>query len=236
MIHERLAEQIMCLENENDSTAKILILRLVSIADMFNLKISTKNLLRFVEHNIGFNTDKGSILNSLKSEYHIQLEDNFWVVGLHPVKAGYLQRWFERFGLRLDILRGVTSNDLEQAMKEHSIEILGEILRSVYTSKPDVYMEFYEKNKDELLNRLQVETETLTADIKNLSLLLRYIVNTGKKNQRTKCKPCRSFCKLFTSYRTIRYCGFILPYPIDFSLFEIRRFNFKHHTIGVASI
>ena len=91
-------------------------------------------------------------------------------------KAGYLQRWFERFDLGFDILRGITIYDLEQALKEKPVEVLAEVLRSVYTYKPDVYAEFYEKNKDELLCKLQIETETLTADIKNQALEIRYFV------------------------------------------------------------
>ena len=90
MIHERLEEQILFLQKENDSTAKINILRLISIADMLNIKIMTKNLLQFIEHSIGFKNDKGSILNSLKLEYHIQLEENYWVIGLHPVRSSHI--------------------------------------------------------------------------------------------------------------------------------------------------
>ena len=90
MIHERMEEQIRKLSSETDSASKTLILRMVSVADMLNIKVATKNLLRFVEQRVGFKNDKGAVLSSLKSEYHIQLDDNYSVEGLHPVRSKHI--------------------------------------------------------------------------------------------------------------------------------------------------
>ncbi len=380
MIHERMEEQIRSLTSDIDSSSKMLILRLVSVADMLNIKLTTKNLLRFVEQHIGFKHDKGSILSSLKLEYHIQLEENYWVVGLHPIrsthiaqilhqsfpysetliqlvsiidaskmftlisqisqlsmsvndrqfffedlantvsiqpystiinvvngvyaldayqhwlenksiydklanqglilyvikkspssqlsddtfdvfiehaphmvenlvaikdfniqqsntlyflkrlkdvlqkqplkddlsKAGYLQRWFKRYDLDVQILRGVSINDLEQALIDKPIDELGEILRSVHHIKPNVYDSFYQKNKDRLLSKLQIETNTITAILENDSVVLRYIINTDQKIKEQSVSRAEVFAYCLPHIENLDIAGLHFPTPLIF--------------------
>ena len=378
MIHERMEEQIQGLELEIDSSSKISILRLVSIADMLNIKITTKKLLRFVEQHIGFKNDKGTVLNSLKSEYHIQLEENYWVIGLHSVrsthiahilhqalpysetliqlisiidaskmftlisqipqlpmsvndrqsffedlantvsihpystivetvngvyaldahqhwlenkdvydkisnqglmvyvikkspfsqlqsnsfdfliehaphmgenfaaikdfnihqsntlyflrqlnvvlqtkpvkenlsKAGYLQRWFQRYDLKASILRGVSVTDLEQALIEKPVIELSEILHSVYNINKNVYDSFYRVNKDKLLSKLQIETNTITAFLKDNTIVLRYIVNNDQDIKKQSVNRAEVFAYCLPHIENLDIAGLDFPTPL----------------------
>lgn len=381
MIHERMEEQIHNWALDADSPAKMLILRLVSIADMLNIKLATKTLLHFVEQNIGFKNDKGIVLNSLKSEYHIQLEENYWVIGLHPIrsshiahilhqalpysdtliqlvtiidtpkmftlisqisqlpmsvndkqsffkdlantvsihpystivetvngvyaldayqhwfedkavydrlanqglmlyiikkspfnqlpndsfdflieqaphmeenlaaikdfdiynshtlyflsqlkpilqnqilkedlsKAGYLQRWCQRFDLETPIMRGVSVNDLEQALIGKPIDELSEILHSVYHLNRDVYDDFYRVNKDRLLSKLQIETNTITAILENNAILLRYIVNNNLNIKKQSVSRVEAFAYCLPHIENLDIAGLYFPTPLIFN-------------------
>lgn len=377
MIHERMEEQIYGLESDADSSAKMLILRLVTVADMLNIKLNTKKLLRFVEQNRSFKNDRGIVLNSLKSEYHIQLEENYWVVGLHPIrsthiahilhqalpysetliqlisiiddskmftlisqipqlpmsvndrqsffedlantvsihpystivetvngvyaldahqhwlenkdvydkisnqglmlyinkspfsqlqsnsfdflieyaphmgenfaaikdfnihqsntlyflkqlnvvlqtksvkedlsKAGYLQRWFQRYDLKASILRGVSVTDLEQALIEKPVIELSEILHSVYNINKNVYDSFYRVNKDKLLSKLQIETNTITAFLKDNTIVLRYIVNNDQDIKKQSVNRAEVFAYCLPHIENLDIAGLYFPTPL----------------------
>ena len=129
-----------------------------------------------------------------------------------------MQRWFERFDLGFDILRGVIVYDLEQALSEKPIEVLGEVLRSVYTYKPDVYAEFYEKNKDQLLCKLQIETKTLIADIKNQTIQIRYFVesevNAGVNVKKQSVNRVEIFANCLPLIQEFDVGGLYFPTPL----------------------
>ncbi len=90
MITERLSEQLAHFRNDRNEAAKKAILRLVSVADELQIKLPAGNLLRFVQDGIGFQGDRGTVLASLKNEYHVLLDGRPFVEGLHPVRSGHL--------------------------------------------------------------------------------------------------------------------------------------------------
>jgi len=119
MLEERLQTQIKTLNKDNDSAAKIEILRLVSLADVLGVKILTKNLTKYVSDNIGFNSDRGELFKQLEKEYYLQFK-NHLIEGLHPVRSSHL----------LDILH-------QTVQKEESIISLLKILES------DFYYDYF---------------------------------------------------------------------------------------------
>lgn len=90
MIVERLSEQVAQFRDDQDEPAKKAILRLVSVADGLQIKLHTSKLLQFVQNEIGFRSDRGTIMASLKNEYQVLLDDRPFVEGLHPVRSKHL--------------------------------------------------------------------------------------------------------------------------------------------------
>ena len=89
MIHERLEQQIKELNKEKDAKAKIEILRIVSLADILNIKIQTRTLISYIQDNVSFESDRGELYKSLEKEYYLQF-DKKYVEGLHPVRSQHL--------------------------------------------------------------------------------------------------------------------------------------------------
>ncbi len=90
MIHERLTQQIKQLsKEENDASAKIEILRIISLADILNIKIQTKKLTKYIQKSIGFQSDRGELYKKLEKEYYLQF-DKKYIEGLHPVRSQHL--------------------------------------------------------------------------------------------------------------------------------------------------
>ncbi|MFP3598199.1 hypothetical protein [Chryseobacterium sp. SIMBA_029] len=87
MIEERLSAQINYLAN---SGAKLEILRMISLADCLNIKLKTAKLLSYVKTEIGFEQDRGELLNELEKEYFLNFDGHF-VEGLHPVRSQHLK-------------------------------------------------------------------------------------------------------------------------------------------------
>lgn len=90
MIHERLSAQIKYLYHSASSAAKIEILRMVSLADCLNIKLETVKLINYVKSEIGFQQDRGILLNELEKEYFLNF-DGQYVEGLHPVRSNHLK-------------------------------------------------------------------------------------------------------------------------------------------------
>ncbi len=90
MISDRLAYQIKHINKGNDSPeAKIEILRIIAMADCLQLSVETQKLLNYINDNIGFNSDRESVLQSLENEYFVNFEKKN-VIGLHPVRSQHL--------------------------------------------------------------------------------------------------------------------------------------------------
>ncbi|MCT3859866.1 hypothetical protein HZQ44_11960 [Elizabethkingia anophelis] len=90
MIEERLSTQIKYLNDSKSSDAKLEILRMVSLADCLNIKLQTKKLLKYIKVEIGFDQDRGEILNELEKEYFLSFEGQY-IEGLHPVRSNHLK-------------------------------------------------------------------------------------------------------------------------------------------------
>lgn len=91
MIKDRLQYQIKQLHQEEDSRARIEILRLITLADILNIKIQTSILTSHIENNIYFKSDRGELYNLLEKEYFIRF-DKKYVEGLHPVRSEHLSK------------------------------------------------------------------------------------------------------------------------------------------------
>ncbi len=89
MLKERLTKQIKNLNEEEDGAAKIEILRMVTLADICNIKLSSQNLIETIQKNIGVISDRNEVIKSLENEYYIKL-DKVYVEGLHPVRSSHL--------------------------------------------------------------------------------------------------------------------------------------------------
>ncbi len=89
MISERISEQIKTLNQEIGAAAKVEILRLISLADILNIKIQSKKLTDFIQSTIGFQTDRGETYKQLKQEYYLDF-DTAYIEGLHPVRSQHL--------------------------------------------------------------------------------------------------------------------------------------------------
>jgi len=90
MIHDRLSSQIKLLNQSLSAAAKVEILRMVSLADCLNIKLETSRLLAYVRTEIGFQQDRGLILQELEKEYFLNFNNQF-VEGLHPVRSSHLK-------------------------------------------------------------------------------------------------------------------------------------------------
>lgn len=95
MIRDRLAAQLKFLQGTQAAAAKLEILRLVALADSLNIKVGTKKLLSYVREKIGFDIDRGMLIDELEKEYFINFEGAF-VGGLHPVRSQHLVELLHR--------------------------------------------------------------------------------------------------------------------------------------------
>lgn len=90
MISERLSTQLKYINETKSSAAKVEILRIVSLADCLNIRVKTRNLIGYIKSEIGFENDRGEIINELEKEYFLNFEDEY-IEGLHPVRSGHLK-------------------------------------------------------------------------------------------------------------------------------------------------
>ncbi len=97
MLKDRLDFQIKSLmENKDESAVKIEILRIISLADILNIKIQTKKLTKYIQDSIGFKSDRERIYTLLEKEYFIKF-DNKYIEGLHPVRSEHLLNILHNF-------------------------------------------------------------------------------------------------------------------------------------------
>jgi hypothetical protein len=90
MIRERLSAQIQKLKDDKSPAAKTEILRIVSTADCLQLKISTKNLIHYIDTSVTFsNQDRGEVLRELQNEYFLNFNEKN-IEGLHPIRSSHL--------------------------------------------------------------------------------------------------------------------------------------------------
>jgi hypothetical protein len=90
MLHDRLKSQIKTLNDSRSSGAKLEMLRMITLADCLDIKIGTYNLINYIKSSIGFEQDRGELLNELKKEYYIDFDGNY-VIGLHPIRSQHLK-------------------------------------------------------------------------------------------------------------------------------------------------
>lgn len=90
MLHDRLKAQIRALHDSRSSGAKLELLRMISLADCLDITLGTQSLITYVKKDIGFDQDRGELLNELKKEYYIDF-DSDQIIGLHPVRSSHLK-------------------------------------------------------------------------------------------------------------------------------------------------
>jgi hypothetical protein len=89
MLSDRLGHQIKQLQKEQGSSAKIEILRLVSLADVLNIKIRTHKLTKYINNSVRFDTDRNEVYRQLEKEYYLKFALEY-IEGLHPVRSKHL--------------------------------------------------------------------------------------------------------------------------------------------------
>lgn len=91
MLESRLREQVRNIEKEeNGGIAKLETLRLVTLADVCNIKIETLQLNQFLRsENLFQHIDKRTLYLQLEKEYSICFENDY-IEGLHPVRSLHL--------------------------------------------------------------------------------------------------------------------------------------------------
>lgn len=89
MMHDRLYSQIKLMSSRPTASAKIEVLRLVSVADSLGLKLLTSNVLAHIETKFRLDIDRDSLLNELTNEYYLNFE-GWYITGLHPIRSNHL--------------------------------------------------------------------------------------------------------------------------------------------------
>lgn len=90
MLHQRLADQLALMRTERENHVKKEVLRLVAMANVLNFRLPTSNLSTHLESKFGNQFDKNDLFQSLKNEYHIQVEGTEFIEGLHLVRSKHL--------------------------------------------------------------------------------------------------------------------------------------------------
>jgi hypothetical protein len=72
LISERLSYQVSQLKNDRSNSSKLEILRLISLADVFNIKIKTRNLTDHINNTVRFDSDKNEVYRELEKEYYLK--------------------------------------------------------------------------------------------------------------------------------------------------------------------
>lgn len=89
MMADRLTKQVRALSNEASGSAKLEILRLITLADVLGIKVSTCALTEFINDQIGFQSDRNEVYRQLEKEYYLRFDEDY-VEGLHPVRSDHL--------------------------------------------------------------------------------------------------------------------------------------------------
>lgn len=100
MIADRLNEQIKHLNKEQSNGAKLEILRLISAADVLNVKVETRKITDHINSTVRFDGDRNEVYKQLEKEYFLKFDEKY-VEGLHPVRSKHL----------VEILHGFVSID-----------------------------------------------------------------------------------------------------------------------------
>ncbi|WP_019949104.1 hypothetical protein [Hymenobacter aerophilus] len=107
LLRERLAGQLRELNRESrNAAAKLEILRLVAVADCLAIRLDTGWLVRYVADTVGFDSDRGEVLNQLEREYFLRFGTSR-VEGLHPVRSRHLADLLHQVLPLADTLAGV---------------------------------------------------------------------------------------------------------------------------------
>ncbi|MDF2188305.1 dsDNA nuclease domain-containing protein [Paraflavitalea sp. CAU 1676] len=89
MLSDRLGYQMAQLQKELSAPAKTEILRLVSLADVMNIKIRTSKLTNYINNSVRFETDRNEVYRQLEKEYYLKFGLEY-IEGLHPVRSKHL--------------------------------------------------------------------------------------------------------------------------------------------------
>lgn len=89
MITERLRGQVAAINSERDSGAKLEILRLITLADVLNIRLRTQKITDYILDKFSLQTDRNELYRQLEKEYYVNFE-KIYIQGLHPVRSRHL--------------------------------------------------------------------------------------------------------------------------------------------------
>lgn len=89
MIEERLSHQVQKMGAGPASAAKLELLRMISLADILNIRLRTAKLTAYIQEHIQFGLDRNEVYRQLEKEYYLRF-DQTYIEGLHPVRSQHL--------------------------------------------------------------------------------------------------------------------------------------------------
>jgi hypothetical protein len=90
MITDRITDQIKQLNADDvNAGSKTEILRIISLADVMNIKLQTSKITDHIHATVKFSSDRNEVYRQLENEYYIRFDDTY-VEGLHPIRSQHL--------------------------------------------------------------------------------------------------------------------------------------------------
>lgn len=125
-----------------------------------------------------------------------------------------LERWFERFGLSMNLMNKLTFENLKNAIEELDVDSLGQVLRGVFLLNESLYHQVYSKCKGELVIKLLRETDSLQIEpVSSETLQIKYLVDEERKIHEQSTERLRLVAYCLPFYKTYEIEGVYFPNP-----------------------
>jgi len=89
MIETRLSSQVSTINREPDAAAKLELLRLISTADILNIRLRTRQVTAYLLEHFRLEADRNELYRQLEMEYYLKFDATL-IEGLHPVRSRHL--------------------------------------------------------------------------------------------------------------------------------------------------
>lgn len=89
-LHNRLYQQVQTISNEESGAVKLEMLRIISVADILNIRLQTGIVTKYVAEKFKQKVDLNEVYRQLEKEYYLRFDEKF-IQGLHPVRSGHLK-------------------------------------------------------------------------------------------------------------------------------------------------
>ncbi len=125
-----------------------------------------------------------------------------------------LERWFERFGLSMNLMNKLTVESLKNAIEELDVNSLGQVFRGIFLLNEPLYHQVYSKFGGELVIKLLRETDSLQIEPIDLETLqIKYLVDEEQKAHDQSINRLRLIAYCLPFYKTYEIEGVYFPNP-----------------------